>query len=32
MKIAGQLVDIHKREIYPAIVNLSEGKITGIEK
>lgn len=25
-------MDIHKREIYPAIVSLSDGKITGIEK
>jgi adenine deaminase len=32
MKIYGQLVDIQKRDIYPAEVTAHLGKITGIEK
>ncbi len=32
MKIAGQLVDIHKRDIYPAVITVENGKIAGIQK
>jgi adenine deaminase len=32
MKIYGQLVDIHKREIYPAIITVENGKVAGIER
>lgn len=32
MKISGQLVDIHKREIYPAIITVENGKVAGIER
>lgn len=32
MKICGQLVDIHTRSIYPAIISISRGKIYNIEK
>jgi adenine deaminase len=32
MKIYGQLVDIHKRDIYPAQVTVHLGRITGIER
>src|SRR5450759_3178449 len=32
MKITGQLVDIHKREIYPAIITVENGKVAGIER
>jgi adenine deaminase len=31
MKIRGNLVDIHKRSIYPAIISISQGKIKSIE-
>lgn len=30
--ISGQLVDILNREIYPAVVRISEGKITSVER
>jgi adenine deaminase len=32
MKTFGQLVDIHKRDIYPAAVTVSQGRIERIEK
>jgi len=32
MKISGQLVDIHKRDIYPAIITVENGKVAEIEK
>lgn len=32
MKIFGNLVDIHNRDIYPAIISVLNGKITKIEK
>jgi len=32
MKVAGKLVDIHQRSIYPAIISISQGKITKIER
>jgi len=32
MKITGQLVDIHKRDIYPATITIENGKIAGIER
>jgi adenine deaminase len=32
MKISGQLVDIHTREIYPAVISIREGRIENIEK
>jgi adenine deaminase len=32
MKIYGQLVDIHKRDIYPAALTFFDGKITEIER
>jgi len=32
MKITGQLVDIHKRDIYPAIISISGGKIESVER
>ena len=32
MKISGQLVDIHNRDIYPAVVSIQDGKILSVEK
>jgi adenine deaminase len=32
MKVSGQLVDIHKRQIYPAEIIVSDGKIFRIDK
>jgi adenine deaminase len=32
MKVSGNLVDIHKRKIYPAMINISAGRIEEIEK
>ena len=32
MKITGQLVDIHKRDIYPAVISISGGKIESVER
>jgi adenine deaminase len=32
MKVVGKLVDIHKREIYPAVVTVNNGLIQSIEK
>jgi len=32
MKVYGHLVDIHKRDIYPAIISVLKGKIEKIEK
>lgn len=32
MKVTGQLVDIHSRDIYPAIVSILDGKIKGVER
>ena len=32
MKVSGQLVDIHKREIYPAVLSILDGKILNVEK
>ncbi|MCJ7449985.1 MAG: adenine deaminase [Bacteroidales bacterium] len=32
MKVSGNLVDIHNRSIYPAVITVSEGKIEKIEK
>jgi adenine deaminase len=32
MIVRGQLVDIHKRNIYPALINILNGKIENIEK
>jgi adenine deaminase len=32
MKIAGRLVDIHNRDIYPAIINVENGRIERIER
>jgi adenine deaminase len=32
MKVFGQLVDIHSRDIYPAVISIMEGKIENIEK
>jgi adenine deaminase len=32
MKISGQLVDVHKKDIYPAIIYVSRGKIVRIER
>lgn len=32
MKITGRLVDIHKRDIYPAVISLNGGLIESIEK
>ena len=32
MKVSGQLVDIHSRDIYPAVVSILDGKIMGVEK
>jgi adenine deaminase len=32
MKICGKVVDIHKRDIYPAIISVQNGKINKIEK
>lgn len=32
MKISGQFVDIHKREIYPAVISVRDGRIEKIER
>jgi adenine deaminase len=32
MKVSGQLVDIHTRDIYPAVISIKEGRIENIEK
>jgi adenine deaminase len=32
MKVHGRLVDIHKRDIYPVIINVLKGRINKIEK
>ena len=32
MKVTGQLVDIHSRNIYPAVVSILDSKILGVEK
>jgi adenine deaminase len=32
MKILGRLIDIHNRDIYPAAITISDGKISRIEK
>jgi adenine deaminase len=32
MEVFGQLVDIHTRDIYPAIISIKDGKIENIEK
>jgi adenine deaminase len=32
MKVCGHLVDIHNRDIYPAIINILKGKIDKIER
>lgn len=32
MKISGQFVDIHKRDIYPAVISISGGKIESVER
>lgn len=32
MKVSGKLVDIHKRRIYPAVISVDNGLITGIEE
>jgi adenine deaminase len=32
MKVSGQLVDIHKRDIYPAVIEIKDGNITTIER
>jgi adenine deaminase len=32
MKVSGQLIDIHNRSIYPAIVSIKDGKILNVEK
>jgi len=32
MKVSGQLVDIHSRDIYPAVVSILDSKILGVEK
>ncbi|HEX7492964.1 MAG TPA: adenine deaminase [Bacteroidales bacterium] len=32
MKVSGQLVDIHKRNIYPAVVSILDGKILNVEQ
>ena len=32
MKVSGQLVDIHNRDIYPAVIEIKEGHITTIER
>jgi adenine deaminase len=32
MKVCGQLVDIHKRDIYPCVINILNGKIDRIER
>lgn len=32
MKISGQFVDIHKREIYPAVISVLDGRIEKIER
>jgi adenine deaminase len=32
MKVSGQLVDIHLRDIYPAVVSILDGKISGVER
>jgi adenine deaminase len=32
MKISGKLIDIHKREIYPAVISIVNGRIDTIER
>ncbi|MGC1390017.1 MAG: adenine deaminase [Bacteroidales bacterium] len=32
MKVCGQLVDIHKRDIYPAVITFRKGRIVSIDK
>ena len=32
MKVSGQLVDIHNRDIYPAVIEIKDGHIASIEK
>ena len=32
MKVYGQLVDIHARDIYPAVINIRDGRILSMEK
>lgn len=32
IKISGKLIDIHQREIYPAIINIENGRIHSIER
>ena len=32
MKVYGQLVDIHKRNIYPAVISIGKGKIENVER
>jgi len=32
MKISGQLVDVHKRDIYPAVITVAAGRISRIER
>ncbi|MCX6253753.1 MAG: adenine deaminase [Bacteroidia bacterium] len=32
MKVCGQLIDIHKKDIYPAIISILKGKINKIER
>ena len=32
MKVAGKIVDIHKRRIYPAIISINNGKVTAVEE
>jgi adenine deaminase len=32
MKISGNLVDLHQKEIYPAVVHFNNGSISGIER
>jgi len=32
MKVSGQLVDIHTRNIYPAVLSILDGKILNVEK
>ena len=32
MKVSGQLVDIHNRDIYPAVIEIKDGNITTIER
>ena len=32
MNVKGQLIDVHKREIYPAQINFKEGKILELKR